>query len=360
MQQAINISTRGIGLTWPNPSVGCIIVKQNLIIGRGVTQVGGRPHAEQVALEMAGDKAKNSTVYVSLEPCCHTGVTAPCADALIQAGVKRVVIASLDPDKRVSGSGLMRLKKAGIDVISGILEKEAREVNEGYFKSRNESLPYVTLKVAVTVDSKTATYSGDSHWITNRGARQHSHMLRARHDVIIVSSSTAISDNPELTCRLPGMKKYSPTRVLLDAFRKAPNSLKLFKNIDEIPLWIFTSLPKNDPINQESIKLGAKVVNVPNDSLGYGLDLTAVFKELVGLGITRVMVESGSQLSSALFQEKLVDKLVVYRAPSLIGGDGLSLMAGINLKKISESIRLKLDDIKEFENTVIETYRVLK
>ena len=360
MQHAINISTRGLGLTCPNPSVGCVIVNDNIIVGRGITGKGGRPHAESVALEMAGKNAKGSTVYVTLEPCDHYGLTPPCSDALILAGVKKVVIATLDPDKRVLGKGISKLENAGIEVISGILEKEALEVNEGYFKNTKQQIPFITLKLAVSTDSKSATKISNSKWITSQGARDHSHMLRARNDAIVTSSVTANKDNPSLTCRLPGMIDYSPIRILLDAFRKVPNNLDLFKNARDIPLWIFTSVPFDEEINQTSIKMGAKIINVKNDKLGYGVDLIEVFQFLSKSGITRVLVESGGKLSSALLLEKLVDKIVIYRAPSLIGGDGLSCIDTINVENLFDSVKLELTKLEQFDNNIIETYRVLK
>ncbi|MAR78893.1 MAG: riboflavin biosynthesis protein RibD [Rhodospirillaceae bacterium] len=360
MQHAINISTRGLGLTCPNPSVGCVIVKENLIIGKGVTGRGGRPHAESVALGMAGKKAKGSTVYVTLEPCAHYGLTPPCSDSLISAEVSRVVIATLDPDKRVSGKGIKKLQESGIEVVSGILEKEALEINEGYFKATMQKLPFVTLKLAVSTDSRSATKTGKSKWITSQGARDHSHMLRARNDAIVISSATVNEDNPSLTCRLPGMISYSPIRVLLDAFRKVPNDLEIFKNAIDIPLWIFTTVPSDEKINQESIKLGAKIIIVKKDKFSYGVNLKEVFKSLSDSGVTRVMVESGGKLASALLHEKLVDKIIIYRAPSLIGGDGLSSIDTINVENLSDSVKLELTKLEQFENNIIETYKVLK
>lgn len=360
MQHAINISTRGLGLTCPNPSVGCVIVNKDIIVGRGITAKGGRPHAETIALNMAGKKAKGSTVYVTLEPCNHFGETDPCCDALISAGVSKVVSATLDPDVRVSGAGLKKLEDSGIEVISGVLENEAIAVNEGYFKNKLHNLPLVTLKIAVTIDSKTATSSGESKWISSKGARYHSHMLRARNDAIIISSTTAISDNPSLTCRLPGMSGYSPIRVILDAFRKVPNNLEIFKSAINLPLWIFTSVPIDEKINQESIKLGAKIINVNKDKFGYGLNLNEVFTSLSDRGITRVMVESGGNLSSALLMENLIDRLVIYRAPFVIGGDGLSAIDSINLDSLSNKIQFELLKLDQFDENIIETYKVLK
>tara|TARA_B100001121_G_scaffold310751_1_gene345784 strand:- start:1041 stop:2120 length:1080 start_codon:yes stop_codon:yes gene_type:complete len=359
MQHAINISTRGLGLTCPNPSVGCVIVNKNIIVGRGVTAKGGRPHAETIALEMAGNKAKGSTVYVTLEPCNHFGETAPCCDALISAGVREVVVATLDPDKRVSGKGISRLRNSGIKVSLGVLEKEAIEVNEGYFKNKLHNLPFTTLKIANSIDSKIATRTGESKWITSKAARDHSHMLRARSDAIIISSTTAINDNPSLTCRLPGMIKYSPIRIILDAFRRVPNNLEIFKNVSNIPVWIFTSIPINEKINQESIDLGVKIINVNNDRFGYGVNLKQVFSSLSGNGIMRVLVESGGNLSSALMNEKLIDRLVIYRAPSVIGGDGMSAIESINVSSLSDRLQFKLIRIEEFDENIIETYKVL-
>ncbi|MGY4803023.1 bifunctional diaminohydroxyphosphoribosylaminopyrimidine deaminase/5-amino-6-(5-phosphoribosylamino)uracil reductase RibD, partial [Teichococcus aerofrigidensis] len=214
MRAALALAARGLGNTWPNPAVGCVIVKEGVVVGRGWTAPGGRPHAETEALRRAGAAARGATAYVTLEPCCHWGRTPPCADALIAAGVARVVVAMQDPDPRVDGAGLRRLREAGIAVASGMLEAEARALNAGFLKRLASGLPLLTLKLATTLDGRIATRAGESQWITGPAARRAAHALRGRHDAVLVGSGTALADDPDLTCRLPGFAPVPTVRVV--------------------------------------------------------------------------------------------------------------------------------------------------
>src|SRR5579862_7078692 len=213
MRGALSLARRGLGNTWPNPAVGCVLVREGRVVGRGWTQPGGRPHAETEALARAGRAARGATAYVTLEPCCHHGRTPPCADALIAAGLSRVVAAIEDPDPRVAGGGLARLRAAGLDVESGLCAAEAAEINAGFLSRLRLGRPLVTLKLATSLDGRIATASGESRWITGGPARERAHLLRATHDAILVGTDTVIADNPELTCRLPGLAGHSPVRV---------------------------------------------------------------------------------------------------------------------------------------------------
>ena len=225
MQLALRLAHRGLGSNWPNPSVGCIIVKDNKIIGRGWTGQGGRPHAEHLALLQAGKNAAGATVYVTLEPCSHHGETPPCVDALISAKVKQVVVAIIDPDKRVSGKGLAKLRSKGIDVELGVCADSAAELNAGFFNRVNSGRPMVTLKLATSLDGFIATANGDSKWITSLGARLRGHLLRSEHDAILVGIGTVLKDNPSLTVRLPGLFEKSPVRIILDSRLRTPKNL---------------------------------------------------------------------------------------------------------------------------------------
>ncbi|MBT3397327.1 MAG: bifunctional diaminohydroxyphosphoribosylaminopyrimidine deaminase/5-amino-6-(5-phosphoribosylamino)uracil reductase RibD, partial [Alphaproteobacteria bacterium] len=216
MRSALALAQRGLGQVWPNPSVGCVLVKDGHPIGRGWTQPGGRPHAETEALARAGDRARGATAYVTLEPCAHHGETPPCAAALVEAGVAKVVVACRDPDTRVNGGGIDALKSAGIDVVEGVLETDAIDLNIGFFTRVQSDRPMVTLKLAASIDGRIATSAGKSKWITGPGARAHGHGLRARHDAVLVGAGTVNADDPELTCRLPGMTGRSPVRVILE------------------------------------------------------------------------------------------------------------------------------------------------
>ena len=216
MRHALTLAERALGRTAPNPAVGCVIVSRDgHVVGRGRTQDGGRPHAEAVALTQAGDAATGATAYVTLEPCAHHGQTPPCAEALANAGIARVVASVEDPDPRVKGKGFAMLRAAGVEVVTGLLEKETTELNAGFFLRITENRPLVTLKIAQSEDGKTAR-AGDDKWITGEEARRFSHLLRAKHDAILIGVGTALADDPELTCRLPGLEKYSPLRVVLE------------------------------------------------------------------------------------------------------------------------------------------------
>src|SRR5438093_45669 len=240
MLAALALARRGLGNVWPNPAVGCIIVKDGRVAGRGWTQPGGRPHAETEALARAGEAARGATAYVSLEPCSHWGRTPPCADALIAAGVRRVVVALEDPDPRVAGSGLARLRAAGIAVETGLGAAAAAEINAGFFQRVRFGRPLVTLKLASSLDGRIATASGESRWITGPPARDHAHLLRATHDAILVGTGTVLADDPQLTCRLPGLARRSPVRVVIDRHLRIPPSARLIAEARQVPTWVVT------------------------------------------------------------------------------------------------------------------------
>ena len=222
MALALALAERGLGNVWPNPAVGCVLVRDGRIVGRGWTQPGGRPHAETEALARAGDGAQGATCYATLEPCAHHGETGPCADALVQAGIARAVVATEDPDPRVAGRGNARLEAAGIGVTRGCMEEEARALNAGFLSRVEKGRPLVTLKLASTLDGRIATHTGDSRWITGAQARARAHLLRARHDAVMVGAASALADDPALTCRLPGMADASPVRVVIDGSARLP------------------------------------------------------------------------------------------------------------------------------------------
>ncbi|MHA1599104.1 MAG: bifunctional diaminohydroxyphosphoribosylaminopyrimidine deaminase/5-amino-6-(5-phosphoribosylamino)uracil reductase RibD, partial [Alphaproteobacteria bacterium] len=242
MRTALTLARRGLGMVSPNPSVGCVIVDvDGHVVGRGVTASGGRPHAETIALSVAGDKARDGTAYVTFEPCSHQGKTSPCAKALMKSGIRRVVIACEDPDHRVSGRGIAMLKSADIEVTEGVLEAEALALNAGFITRIKEGRPLFTLKTATSLDGRIATRSGDSQWITGDAARRTAHMLRARHDAVLVGIGTALADNPSLTCRLGGMEGYSPIRIVADSRLRLPLSSILVETAKQVPTWIVCS-----------------------------------------------------------------------------------------------------------------------
>ena len=358
MRHALVLARRGLGQVWPNPAVGCLIVRDGRVVGRGWTQLGGRPHAEAEALARASVAARNATAYVTLEPCCHSGKTPPCTEALISAGLSRIVIAIRDPDPRVAGKGVAVLRNAGIEVFEGVLSGAAGDLNAGFLKKVTVGRPLITLKTSVSVDGRIATAAGSSQWVTGDRARFDAHMLRAQYDAILVASSTAVADNPMLTCRLPGMERQSPVRILLDAHRRVPNELALFRSAKKVPLWIFTVIDENNPSNVEAARHGAKIKVVRQDQSGQGVDLAQTMEQISNAGITRLLVEAGGQLGGALLRSLLVDQIVVYRAPSLIGGDGVSLVDSLGVRDVADALFLERIGTKLIDRDIVETYKV--
>lgn len=339
MHAALALAGRGLGNVWPNPSVGCVIVRNGRVVGRGHTRPGGRPHAETEALRAAGSQARGATAYVTLEPCCHWGRTPPCTDALIASGVARVVVALRDPDPRVDGIGLQRLRDAGIEVEVGLLEAEARRVNAGFTKRLERGLPLVTVKLATTLDGRIATRTGESQWITGPEARRMAHALRGSHDAVMAGSGTLLADDPELTCRLPGYAPVPTVRVIADARLRTPLGARLFNA--EAPAWIATR-PGHDPAALAALEQrGAEFIDVA-PAPGGGLEPEPLLRALAARGITRLMVEGGAILAASLLRAGLVDRLAWFVAPSLIGGDGLSGFESLGVDSLADMPRLAI------------------
>lgn len=340
MAVALNLGARMLGQVAPNPSVGCVLVKDGRIIGRGVTQKGGRPHAETEALNCAGAEASGATAYVSLEPCSHHGKTGPCAEALIKAGIKRVVIAQEDPDPRVSGKGVAMLKAAGIEVVVGVLEDEAEFIQEGFLKRVKHGRPLFTLKLATSLDGRIALSTGESKWITGELARAAVHRLRASHDAVMVGIGTVLADNPELTCRLSGMENTHVVRVVVDRQLTIKLDSKLVEGAKLDPTWIITR-EKRDTSKAEALeKKGVKVIPVPSDDVGY-IDLRVAARKLGEEGLTRVLVEGGAYLAAAMLKDDLIDRLEWFTAPRLIGGDGKEGLKALGLDNLQQTPRFR-------------------
>ncbi|MBT4890541.1 MAG: bifunctional diaminohydroxyphosphoribosylaminopyrimidine deaminase/5-amino-6-(5-phosphoribosylamino)uracil reductase RibD [Rhodospirillales bacterium] len=355
MDVALSLARRGVGTTSPNPSVGCIIVQEGIVIGRGWTQPGGRPHAETMALAQAGVKSTKSTIYVTLEPCAHHGKTPPCAEALIQAGIKRCVIAIQDTDERVAGQGIKLLQDAGIGVSVGVRAEVAGEINSGFFKRISEGRPHFTLKTATSLDGKIATKAGESKWITGSQARSMGHALRARHDAILTGMGTVRADNPELTCRLPGMQDYNPIRIILDPLQNVSRETILIQTSKICPVWIITGPDVDSEYTETLESLGARVIHCEINSDGR-INLIALAKMLGDEGLTRVLVEGGAEISASFLKARLIDELIWFRAPFVIGGDGLSAIAGVSLARLIDASRLKRTDILHLGEDVMERY----
>ncbi len=355
MRAALGLARRGLGATWPNPAVGCVVVKDGRVVGRGWTQPGGRPHAETEALARAGALARGATAYVTLEPCSHHGKTPPCADALVAAGLARVVVASGDPDPRVSGTGIERLRAAGIAVATDCCAAEAAELNAGFFLRVREGRPLVTLKTATTLDGRIATHAGDSQWITGAPARAAGHRLRAEHDAIAVGSGTVLADDPMLTCRLPGLHGRSPVRVVFDSHLRLPLTSRLVASAREVPLWVVT-LEGKDSVRRKAFEdCGVAIVPVPADADGNPHALAAL-RALGDRGVTRVLVEGGAHLSAALLRRGLVDRIAWFRAPMLIGGDGIPAAAGFGVDALDQAPRFRRLALAETGDDVFEHY----
>lgn len=304
MRSALNMARRGLGRTAPNPTVGCVIVKNGNIIARARTADKGRPHAETIALQQAGDDAKGATLYVTLQPCTHHGQTPPCAEAIKNSGIQTLVIGSDDPNPAVNGY------PDGIEVINGVLKDECDEVNSGFFLTVKENRPFITLKTACTLDGKIACASGESKWITGELARRHTHMIRSKHDAIMVGKGTSSKDTPKLTTRLSG--------------------------IDHTPIKII---------------LGETELNCDSN------DLTAVMKELVGMGVTRLLVEGGAKIHASFLKAGLCDQMLIYRTPTLLGAENIDMVADLNINTLAERYDLERKTLQILDGDVLETYQ---
>jgi diaminohydroxyphosphoribosylaminopyrimidine deaminase/5-amino-6-(5-phosphoribosylamino)uracil reductase len=325
MSMALSLGRRGHGRVWPNPAVGCVIVQGARVVGRGWTQPGGRPHAETEALAQAGALARGATAYVTLEPCAHQGQTPPCGRALIAAGITRVVAAIEDSDPRVSGAGFAQLRAAGIEVVTGVLADAARRDHAGFFLRTEVGRPFVTLKLALTLDGRIATRTGDSQWITGPEARRAVHMMRARHDAVLVGAGTARADDPSLTARDLGVT-HQPVRVVAARQLDVPLEGKLAQTARQVPVWLcHGAAPEARVAAWEA--LGARCLECPEGLAGLdsaGLDVAGLMQILGAQGLTRVFCEGGGQLAASLLQAGLVGRLVIHTAGVAIGADGLA------------------------------------
>lgn len=332
MRLAIDLGKRGLGRVWPNPAVGCVIVRDGVIIGRGWTQPGGRPHAEVRALAQAGAAARGATAYVSLEPCAHTGQTPPCASALIAAGVGRVVTALTDPDPRVSGQGHAMLRAAGIEVREGVEGAAAALANAGFLLRVIQKRPMVTLKLALTLDGRIATAAGVSRWITGPQARRAVHLLRARHDAVIVGAGTARADDPDLRVRDLGIV-HQPVRVVADSRLGVCPCGRLGTSARQSPVWMLHGPQAPLAARNDWQRAGATLIAGVQDGLGR-LDIADALERLAERGITRLFCEGGGGLAASLMRMGLVDEMVVFSAGHVFGADGIAGLGGLGVTEI--------------------------
>ena len=323
MRSALNLARYGLGRTASNPSVACVIVKNNHVVGRGRTADGGRPHAETQALAMAGEKARGATAYVTLEPCSHVGKTRPCANALIDAGIAKVFVAIKDTDERVSGRGIQMLRDAGIEVEVGLLEKQAYDINKGFFLTRSDNRPFISLKSATSNNGKIAGGDKKQVWITNELSRRRAHLIRAQHDGIAVGVNTILIDNPSLTTRLDGVEHRSKI-IVFDRNKRLTGNETIFEND---PLIITES------------------------------DLHKVMNQLSDAGVTRLLVEGGAGMVSVFIKENLCDQFYWFKASHDIDENGLDAIEHFDIQDIEQETRLKIDQTIPLDNDVLKIYK---
>jgi diaminohydroxyphosphoribosylaminopyrimidine deaminase/5-amino-6-(5-phosphoribosylamino)uracil reductase len=353
MRSALRLALKAAGRTSPNPMVGAVLVRKGRIIATGYHRRAGEDHAEIIALKNAGRRARGATLYINLEPCDHLGKTPPCTSSLIRAGVRKVVAGMVDPNPLVSGRGVRRLRRAGVQVEIGLLEAECRKLNEAFVKYVTRGIPFVILKLAATADGKIATSTGDSKWITGEAARRYVHQLRNQVDAVVVGRGTVTEDDPLLTCRIPGGR--DPWRVVLDGRLRTPLTAQLVQPA----LARRTIIATGPGVAEKKVKLlrerGAQVWSFPLRR--GGLPFKSVLRRLGKMGLLSVMIEGGASTASRALMEKAVDKVVFFYAPKIIGGDGKSMLASLGTRKLSASRRIsKVELLRLGEDVAISGY----
>ncbi|MGL9757393.1 MAG: bifunctional diaminohydroxyphosphoribosylaminopyrimidine deaminase/5-amino-6-(5-phosphoribosylamino)uracil reductase RibD [Wolbachia sp.] len=402
MSIALKLAEKSLGSVAPNSAVGCIIVKDGMVIGEGYTGIGGRPHAEVVALQNAKDLTHGATMYVTLEPCCHFGVTEPCTAEIIRSGIKMVVIATIDPDSRVSGRGIKALADAGIEVKQGIMQKEAEKLNVGFFTTKKLHRPFIACKIATTLDGKIATFTGDSKWITSEDTRNWVHELRAKYDAIMIGSSTLINDDPLLTCRLPGLEDRSPIRLIIDSQGKLKEEHNIVKTADKVITWVITNkeveekikninylivnsnhkppvipdvttthspiIPTPSPVipvprhwDPENFKQLRSENWIPVSSTGITSDRKVCLKNMASklvseIGITRLLVEGGGILITELLKHNLIDRFIICRSGKILGNDATPFIVNLGIQSINKCYQFKKAEVIDLSEDVVEVW----
>lgn len=361
MRAALTLARRGLGNVAPNPAVGCVLVRPDLgangrVVGRGWTQPDGRPHAETEAIRRAAELAKSSHAYVTLEPCNHEGQTGPCTEALIAAGISAVTIALSDPDPRVQGAGIQRLTEAGLIVRTGLLEDEARALNAGFLSVQERGRPWVTLKVATSADGMIAAKKGEQLWITGPEARKRGHLIRSQHDGILTGVGTIIADDPQLTCRLPGLEKQSPRRFILDTRLRTPEAAQIFGGPGQPETTIFIGETTADVTTATYRRLTGTNRIVRIEDIDGHIDLGALTGELAKQGITRLMVEGGQGINTAFLAADLIDEIVWFRAPNNIGKHGVRAFSVEESKYPDQYSAFTLRSVINLDDDRLERY----
>ena len=350
MALALELAEKGRGNVEPNPMVGAVLVKDGGIVGRGYHQVFGGAHAEINAIKEGGTNCRGAALYISMEPCAHYGKTAPCVDAIIKAGIKKVVTAVFDPNPITSGKGIQKLKGAGIEVVMGVMETQARRLNAPFFKLMQQGLPYITVKWAMSVDGKIATRTGESKWITSEESRKYVHKIRGQMDGILVGINTVVRDNPLLTCRIEGGQ--NPKRIVVDSNAVLPINSRLLSTINEGEIIVAVS--KNAQRNriEKLEQMGCKIVQT--EDINDRVDLHELFRRLGEMELTNILVEGGSRVITSVIEDRLADRVMVFVAPIIIGGAGAkSPVLGTGINKISEAAEIDEIEIKRFSNDIV-------
>lgn len=352
MKRALTLARKGIGKTSPNPAVGCVIVKNGVIVGEGWHKKAGGPHAEIHALEMAGENARGGDVYVTLEPCCHTGKTPPCSEALIKAGVKRVVAGMCDPNPQVSGGGLDALKQAGIKIVCGVLESDCRAINLPFIKQVTTGMPYVTYKCAMTLDGNIATITGESRWISGEESRKYVHRMRAQMDAVMVGVDTVIADNPQLTVR--HVRGKNPLRVIVDTRLRTPESVNVL-NGELSAKTIIATTESNPRVHARYLTQGVTIVVCEEDD--GRVSMKDLLQKLGALGVQSILLEGGSRLAGDMLQHGLIDELVFFVAPKIIGNNGFAPFTLQGITSMTQALKLEFTDVRRIGEDIVITAR---
>jgi diaminohydroxyphosphoribosylaminopyrimidine deaminase/5-amino-6-(5-phosphoribosylamino)uracil reductase len=352
MKRAVALARKGIGKTSPNPAVGCVIVKGGVIVGEGWHRKAGGPHAEVLALEMAGDAAQGADVYVTLEPCCHTGKTPPCSKALIKAGVKRVIAGMKDPNPKVSGGGLAALKRAGIETSCGLMEEACRAINLPFIKQVTTGIPFVTYKCAMTLDGNIATITGESRWISCEESRKHVHRMRARMDAVMVGVDTVIADNPQLTVR--HVRGRNPLRIIVDTRLRTPESVIVLSGPQSSKTIIATT-ESNPRVHARYLKQGATIVVC--EEYDGRVSMNDLLQKLGAMGVQSILLEGGSRLAGDMLQHGLIDELVFFIAPKLIGNNGFAPFTLQGITSMTEALQVEFTDLVRIGTDIVITSR---
>lgn len=359
MKSALSYAKHGIGISGKNPSVGCVILNSDMdLVSLGRTGFNGRPHAEKIALESLKSDINGGIAVITLEPCAHENKNGSCASLLAKSGIKKIYVSCLDPDRRTNGKGIDILRKAGIEVSLGMCESEAKNLNQGFFSRILRSRPYISLKMATSLDSKIATPEGKSKWITGTLAREHGHMQRAKSDAILIGINTLIKDDPLLTCRIRGLEKHSPDRIVVDSSLSIPINSNLIKTLKLYPLQVWTSKKSDKSKKKKLINLGVSVLEL-DDSSDRKLKLKDGLKDLASRGINNLLVEGGGKVSATLLSNNLVDRIFLYRSGKILGDTSISSVSGLDLNKISLNEKFQRIDARQLDDDVFEEWRTL-